>query len=61
MKEECKVRIEELEEELTKQMADKKNISIKAKLSAALTALTSLSILYRTGDIETKRSVISSI
>ena len=61
MKEECKVRIEKLEEELTKQMADRKNTSIKARLGDALTALTSLSILYRTGDIETKRSVISSI
>jgi site-specific DNA recombinase len=58
---ECKERIEELEEELTRQMAEEKNSNIRNRLDIALKALTQLSLLYKNGDIETKRSVIGSI
>ncbi len=61
MKIECREKIEKLEEELTGQMAEQKGANIKNRLGQALEALTHLSILYKNGDVETKRSIIGSI
>lgn len=61
IKEECKRNIEGLEEELTAYLSEQKNHNIKKNLDDALNTLSRLSTVYKEGDIETKRYIISSI
>jgi site-specific DNA recombinase len=61
IKEECKRNIENLEEELSAYVSEQKNHNIKKNLDDALNALSSLSSLYKDGDIGAKRYIISSI
>ena len=61
IKEECKRNIDNLEEELSAYVSEQKNHNIKKNLDDALNTLSSLSSLYKDGDIETKRYIISSI
>jgi site-specific DNA recombinase len=61
IKDECKRNIEGLEEELSAYMSEQKNLNIKKNLEDALNTLSRLSTIYKLGDIEAKRYVISSI
>jgi site-specific DNA recombinase len=61
IKEECKRNIDNLEEELSAYVSEQKNHNIKKNLDDALNTLSSLSSLYKDGDIETKRYIIGSI
>ncbi|MTD67652.1 recombinase family protein [Flavobacterium sp. LC2016-13] len=61
IKEECKRNIDNLEEELSAYLSEQKNHNIKKNLDDALNTLSRLSTVYKEGDIETKRYVISSI
>ncbi|MBZ4043154.1 hypothetical protein [Flavobacterium hibisci] len=61
IKDECKIRIEDLELELSAYLSERKNHSIKQNLNSALSSISSISALYREGDIETKRYIVRSI
>ncbi|WP_269236524.1 hypothetical protein [Flavobacterium flavigenum] len=61
IKEECKKSIETLEEELSAFMSEHKNLDIKKSLEGAIVMVSKLSRVYKEGDIELKRKVISSI
>ncbi|AWG27268.1 recombinase family protein [Flavobacterium kingsejongi] len=61
IKEECKKNIEGLEDELSAYMTEEKTHDIKKSLNDALTCLSKLSNVYKEGDSEIKRKIISSI
>ncbi|WP_269236046.1 hypothetical protein [Flavobacterium flavigenum] len=52
---------ENLEEELSAFMSEHKNLDIKKSLEGAIVMIRKLSRVYKEGDIEFKRKVISSI
>ena len=61
IKDECKKRIESLEEQLNKDGSDIKKINIEQSLEKALNYIENIPKLYSEGEINTKRSIIGSI
>lgn len=61
IKDECKTRIESLEEQLSKDGSDTKSINIDKTLDRALQSIVNIPKLYSEGEIQTKRAIIGSI
>ena len=61
IKDECKKRIESLEEQLSKDSSDAKKINIEKSLDRALKYIESIPKIYSEGKIRTKRDIIGSI
>src|SRR5690606_35937290 len=61
IKDECKKRIERLEEQLSKDGSDAKKINVEKSLDRALKYIGSIPKLYSDGEINTKRAIIGSI
>ncbi|MDV3559586.1 recombinase family protein [Elizabethkingia anophelis] len=61
IKKECRDRIEHLEEQLSKDSTDTKNIDIEKSLERALHSIVNIPKLYSEGAIHTRRAIIGSI
>src|SRR5690606_24499785 len=61
IKDECKKRIESLEEQLSKDGSDAKKINIDKSLDKALKYIENIPKMYSEGEINTRRSIIGSI
>ncbi|MGV8092262.1 MAG: hypothetical protein AB2L24_10405 [Mangrovibacterium sp.] len=61
IKDECKKRIESLEEQLSKDGSDAKKINIEKSLDRALKYIESIPKIYVEGEIRTRRDIIGSI
>lgn len=61
IKDECKTRIESLEEQLSKDGSDTNKINIDKSLNRALKYIENIPKMYSEGEINTRRSIIGSI
>ncbi len=61
IKSESKVKIDQLENELSRHLAESKEVNINVRLEKALMAITNISSMYQNADIELKRFIIGSI
>jgi site-specific DNA recombinase len=61
IKDECRQRIESLEEQLSKDGSDTKKINIEKSLDRALKYIESIPKMYSEGEIRTRRDIIGSI
>ena len=61
IKDECRKRIEVLEEQLSKDSSDVKKINIEQSLDRALKYIENIPKMYSEGEINTRRSIIGSI
>jgi site-specific DNA recombinase len=61
IKDECRKRIESLEEQLSKDSSDANKINIEQSLDKALDYIQNIPKLYSEGEIHTRRAVIGSI
>src|SRR5690606_34673117 len=61
IKDECRKRIESLEEQLSKESSDTKKINIEKSLDRALKYIENIPKMYSEGEINTRRGIIGSI
>jgi hypothetical protein len=61
IKDECRKRIESLEEQLSKDGSDAKKINIEKSLDKALKYIENIPKMYSEGEINTRRDIIGSI
>lgn len=61
IKDECKTRLESLEEQLSKDGSDAKKINIEKSLDRALKYIENIPKMYSEGEINTRRGIIGSI
>src|SRR5690606_18869696 len=61
IKDECRKRIESLEEQLSKDGSDTKKINIEQSLDRALKYIENITKMYSEGEINTRRGIITSI